>query len=100
MAKLYGAQQSGKPVLKRQRKPKPFSKSVEEEILLITPRRRVTRLVVRPRQEYLNKEKIKTEEKDSHIEARTKDECFLPLAGVISDVKESRNRDKDPVFKK
>lgn len=67
MAKLYGAQQSGKPVLKRQRKPKPFSKSVEEEILLITLRRRVTRLVVRPRQEYLNKGgKIETEEKD-HI---------------------------------
>ena len=107
MAKLYEAQQLGKPVKpKRQRKPKPVSKpligetedisSGEDFTLKIPSPSNSTR---RPSSSKTPKGgKVKTEDEDSHFEARTEDERLLPPCRLISDVKESRK--KDSVSKK
>ena len=100
MAKLYEAQQLGKPTKpKRQRKPKPVSKSLigetedissgEDFILNSPPPSNSTR---RPSSSKAPKgSKVKTEDEDSHMEARTEDER------LSVDVKE---RKKDVPVKK
>ena len=100
MAKLYEAQQMGKAVKpKRQRKPKPVSKSLigetedissgEDFTLTNSPPTSTTR---RPSSSKTPKSgKVKTEDEDSHMEARTEDER-VPL--------DAKERKKEPNVKK
>jgi chromodomain-helicase-DNA-binding protein 1 len=108
MAKLYEAQQLGKPVKpKRQRKPKPVSKPLIGETEDISSGEDFTLNSPSPsnstRRPFSSSKtpkggKVKTEDEDSHVEARTEDERLLPPCRLISDVKESRK--KDSVSKK
>ena len=91
---------------KRQRKPKPVSKpligetediSSGEDFTLNSPS--PSNSTRRPSSSKTPKGgKVKTEDEDSHVEARTEDERLLPPCRLISDVKESRK--KDSVSKK
>lgn len=107
MAKLYDAQQLGKPTKpKRQRKAKPVSKSLigetedissGDDFTLNSPS--PSNSTRRPSASKAPKGgKVKTEDEDSHVEARTEDERLVPPCRLITDVKEGRK--KDSVAKK
>lgn len=106
MAKLYEAQQLGKAVKpKRQRKPKPVSKSLigetedissgEDFTLNSPPPNNATR---RPSSSKTPKAgKVKTEDEDSHMEARTEDER---LSVDVKERKKENAAKKDKKVKK